>query len=313
VNAPAAAGATTDLIQPFRIEGGEVRGRLVRLSATTREILGRHAYPPPVAALLAESLALTAALAAALKFDGIFTFQLKGDGPVRLLVADVATGGKMRGYAQADAARVPERVSPSVPALLGKGHLALTVDQGPHTDRYQGIVDLQGETLADCARHYFERSEQIDTQFHVASAEADGGWGAAALMIQRMPPAGAVDLSWRDTVEDWRRARAIAATIALRELLDPALSPHILLHRLFNEDGVRVYRPHPLAFGCRCSRERAERVVRSIPPEERQDLKIDGRIVVTCEFCGTVYRFDDAALADGGVSPQFRHEAPAGQ
>ena len=308
---PAGAGGSTDLIQPFRIEGGEVRGRLVRLSATTREILGRHAYPPPVAALLAESLALTAALAAALKFDGIFTFQLKGDGPVRLLVADVATGGKMRGYAQVDAAKVPERVAPSVPALVGKGYLALTVDQGPHTDRYQGIVDLAGDTLADCARHYFERSEQIDTQFHVASAETDGGWDAAALMIQRMPPAGAVDLSWRDVVEDWRRARALAATITARELLGSALSPHALLHRLFHEDGVRVYRPLPLAFGCRCSRERAERVVRSIPAEDRADLKVDGRIVVTCEFCGTVYDFDDAALAGPEEPPHFRHDAPA--
>ena len=304
----ASVGIGADFIQPFRIEGGEVRGRLVRLSEVTREILGRHDYPRPVASLLAEALALTAALAAALKYEGIFTFQLKGDGPVRLLVADIATGGALRGYAQFDAQHLATREFGAprlgVPALLGTGYLALTVDQGPDTERYQGIVDLAGETLADCARHYFERSEQIDTQFRVAASESPAGeagrtsgWTASALMIQRMPQATALDDSWRDSLEDWRRARALAGTLSDGELLDPALPPGDLLLRLFHEDGIRAYPAQALRFGCRCSAARAEWVVRSIPEEERGELKIAGRIVVTCEFCGRAYEFDDAALA----------------
>ena len=146
-----------DLIQPFRIDPFALRGRLVRLGPTIDRILSQHDYPEPVAAVLGEAITLAIVLAGALKYEGVFTLQTKSDGPVRLIVADVSTEGAVRGYAQYDRERLPELRpgSPSVPELIGSGYIAFTVDQGEHTERYQGIVELAGATLAECAQHYF--------------------------------------------------------------------------------------------------------------------------------------------------------------
>ena len=289
-----------DLIQPFKIEGQAVRGRLVRLGPLIDTVLDRHQYPPEVAELLGEMVALAAGLAGALKYEGVFTLQTKGDGPVRLMVADVTSEGDVRGYAQFDAERLAAVTSTasggslSVPKLLGAGYLAFTVDQGAHTERYQGIVELTGATLADCIHHYFRQSEQLDSVVKVAAGRGTGGWRAGALMLQRLPPAqGAAD-----EVEDgWRRALAFMASSTQRELLDERLSPNELLYRLFHEDGVRVFTPSNLRAGCRCSRERVERVLRSLPPGEIDSFKIDGQIIVTCEFCSARYDFTDAQVA----------------
>lgn len=295
------APLTDDLIQPFRIEGSEVRGQLVRLGSVADEVLRRHDYPTPVATLLGETLALSAVLAGALKYDGIFTFQTKGDGPVSLVVADLMSGGAMRGYAQFDqkkleAAGLANGAAP-VPALLGKGYLAFTVDQGADTDRYQGIVELTGNSLSECARHYFERSEQIQTSIKSAAGRGpDGRWRAAALMIQRMPPVAGAEAA--DAEETWQKTLALAGTCTDKELLDPALEPHALLYRLFHEDGVRAFTPRPLRFGCRCSEERAVRVLRSFPRAELKELEVDGRIQMTCEFCRETYNFDPDALPE---------------
>jgi molecular chaperone Hsp33 len=304
---PARSGTAVpdDLIQPFKIEGQAVRGRLVRLGPLINTVLDRHQYPPEVAELLGEMVALAAGLAGALKYDGVFTLQTKGDGPVRLMVADVTSDGDVRGYAQFDAERlaavtsVASGAALSAPKLLGAGYLAFTVDQGPHTERYQGIVELTGATLADCVHHYFRQSEQLDSVVKVAAGRAKGGWRAGALMLQRLPPApGAAD-----EVEDgWRRALAFMASSTEQELLDERLSPNELLYRLFHEDGVRVFAPSSLRAGCRCSRERVERVLRSLPADEIDSFKVDGLITVTCEFCNTSYPFTDsevAALKDG--------------
>src|SRR5262245_48154661 len=255
-----------DMIQPFKIEGQAIRGRFVRLGPLVQEILGRHDYPPAVAAMLAEMLALAATLAATLKYDGVFTLQTKGDGPIRLMVADVTSGGELRGYAQFDKERLARLGDGtlSVPKLLGAGYLAFTVDQGAHTERYQGIVELTGATLADCVHHYFRQSEQLDSVVKVAAGRATGGWRAGALMLQRLPPAaGAAD----EAEDGWRRALAFMASSTDQELLDAQLAPNDLLYRLFHEDGVRVFRQSNLRAGCRCSRERVERVLRAMPDE----------------------------------------------
>lgn len=295
-----------DLVQPFRIEGTDVRGRLVRLGPAIDEVLTRHDYPAAVAGLLGEASVLASALAAVLKYDGVFTFQAKGDGPVRLLVADVTTKGAVRGYAQHDPVRLAGALegqahgsvmADAVPRLLGKGYLAFTVDQGTHTELYQGIVELSGATLADCVRHYFTRSEQIETDVLVAAGRIDGKWRAASLVIQRMPEPAAEGAVFRDAEEEWRRARALLQTCTRDELLDFSLPPGALLFRLFHEDGVRVYQPSPLRFGCRCSHERAVRVLKSISVDQLDEFKVDGRVVMTCEFCGTHYEFDDDAIA----------------
>jgi molecular chaperone Hsp33 len=215
------------------------------------------------------------------------------------MVADVTSGGDVRGYAQFDAERLMRLGDGplSVPRLLGAGYLAFTVDQGSHTERYQGIVELIGATLVDCMHHYFQQSEQFDAAIRVAVGaprRAGDSWRASALMLQRLPPAaGAAD----EIEESWRRALALMASSKNPEMLDPDLGPNDLLYRLFHEDGVRVFTPHRVQAGCRCSRERVERVIRSLPPAELDELKVDGRLAVTCEFCNSSYEFDEADVA----------------
>lgn len=291
-----------DFVQPFQIEPFALRGRVTRLGPLIDEILTRHAYPEPVAAMLGEMIALAIVLAGALKYEGVFTLQTKGDGPIRLMVADVTTSGAVRGYAQVDQAKLEAAsgAGAAVPRLLGAGYLALTVDQGEHTDRYQGIVELQGPTLAHCVHHYFRQSEQVEAALKVAVARVPdrGGvprWRAGALMIQRLPrEASALEREAED--EGWRRAAILMSSSTSAELVDPDLSSEALLFRLFHEDGVRVHPPHRLVAQCRCSRERVATVLRALKPEDLADMKVDGRVVVTCEFCGTVYPFDAEAL-----------------
>ena len=185
-----------DLVLPFEIKPLGVRGRLVRLGAAVDDILHRHDYPPPVSALLAEAVALTAMLGAMLKFDGKFILQTKTDGPVDMIVADYVSPGRIRGYARFDAARVAALESPTQQALLGNGYLAMTVDQGPDMERYQGIVPLHGEDLTAAAHGYFEKSEQIPTRIRLAAgplmqrgSKAES-WRAGAIMVQHLPREG---------------------------------------------------------------------------------------------------------------------------
>lgn len=297
-------GPPDDLIQPFRIERFGLRGRFVRLGPVADTILSRHNYPEPIAQLLGESLALTAALAGALKYEGVFTLQTKGDGPVPLLVTDATSDGALRGYAQIAEDRAGELPAEPpdnpVPHLLGSGHLAFTVDQGPSSQRYQGVVALEGGTLSECAHHYFQQSEQLETGIVLAAGRAGGNgavphWRASALMIQYLPEEGGFET---EAVEDgWRNAMALMSTVKRRELLDPDISARELLYKLFHEEGVRAYRVKPLDARCRCSRGRIERVLAAMPRDDIEDMKIDGEIVVTCQFCSAQYRFDDAALA----------------
>ncbi len=297
-----------DAIQPFMIEDLRLRGRLVRLGPAVDSIVTRHAYPEPVAALLAETLVLACTLANTIKYDGIFTLQAQCDGPVRILVADVTSAGHVRAYAGLDRARFDDLTDQApgnpVPRYLGAGHLAFTVDQGPRTERYQGIVDLAGPTLAACAQHYFRQSEQIETVIHLAVGRPTGHWRAGGLMIQRLPLDQAdFDTAWNmeslaeeEREDGWRRVAALIGSVKDAELLDPALAPPQLLYRLFHEDGVRIYRRRPLADRCRCSRERAGNTLRMLERHELDDAKVDGAVVVTCQFCNRHERFDDRDL-----------------
>jgi len=296
-----------DLVEPFQIEPYQLRGRLVRLGPMLDRIIRRHDYPPAVGTLLGEAIVLAVALASTLKYDGVFTLQTKGDGPIRLLVADVTTSGAVRGYAQYDAAKLAEAGATgaaSVPRLLGAGYLAFTVDQGEDTERYQGIVALEGASLAECIHHYFRQSEQIAAGIKVAVDHgSEGAWRGGCLLIQKLPDDERSEfLGTREELEDaWRRALILMGSATSQELTDPELTPEDLLFRLFHEDGVRVFRTHGMRAECRCSRERIDRVLRSLPFEERQDLgEADGSVTVTCQFCNASYRFerdDVAAIA----------------
>ena len=301
-----------DQALPFQLDALGVRGRLVRLGASLDAVIERHGYPLAVARPLAEAMVLCAALATSLKYDGIFTLQISGDGPIRLLVTDLTTDGALRGYAQFDSWKLAvalgaghngEAPEGYVPKLFGRGRLAFTVDQGQHTQRYQGVVPLEGATLADCAHTYFRQSEQLPTGIKIAARRtANGGthhWRASALMVQQMPDfdAGRIDVDREQREDDWRKAVILMASATEAEMLDARLPATTLLHRLFHAEQPRLFTRRPFVARCRCSRERIDRVLRSIRREELDDLRdTSGRVAVKCEFCSTEYTYDDRDL-----------------
>lgn len=295
-----------DLIQPFDLEVPGLRGRLVRMGPLVQTVLSHHAYPEAVAGLLGEALALVGVLSSMLKFDGIFTLQTKGDGPVSMLVADMTAAGELRGYADFDQARLAALAAsgaetPAARALLGNGYIAFTVDQGAHTERYQGIVELTGDSLDDCVQHYFRQSEQLKTAVKLSAARVDGAWRAGGLLLQQLPEeeslaAARAPEPATDQEDHWRRAVVLMASCSDQELLDLGLPANDLLYRLFHQEQVRVYQPRPLVKGCRCSRERLARILGSLPRDEVADMKVEGEVVMTCQFCNIDFRFDDAAL-----------------
>jgi len=292
-----------DLILPFQADQADVVGRLVKLGPTVDTILSRHDYPEPVSQLLGEAVALTALLGAALKFEGKFILQASTDGPVDLLVADYQVPGGLRGYARFS----PERLAELGPEgrLLGEGHLAMTIDRGAETERYQGVVPLEGETLTEAADTYFRQSEQLPTFIRLAVARhyragTSGAWTwrAGGLLMQKLTREGGRASASEFEEEDWTRARALAETVEDHELLDPLLPPDRLLYRLFHEEQVRAYRAIPLESYCSCSRERVEELLRRFSAEDLADMVVDGEVWVTCEFCNSRYRFDPASFAD---------------
>jgi molecular chaperone Hsp33 len=294
-----------DLILPFQAEQAEVLGRLVKLGPVVDTILSRHAYPDAVSRLLGEAVALTALLGAALKFEGKFILQASTDGPVDLLVADYQAPGGLRGYARFSSEQVA--ALPEDAPLLGRGHLALTIDRGMDTERYQGVVPLEGESLAEAADIYFRQSEQLPTFIKLAVAQhyqAGQGdrpwtWRAGGLLVQKLTGEGG-RREGREaafTEEDWTRAKALAETVEDHELLDPMLPPDRLLYRLFHEEQVRAYRAIPLESYCSCSKARVEELLQRFSDKDLADMVVDGEVCVTCEFCNSAYRFDPASFA----------------
>lgn len=290
--------APTDLLRPFQLERSQIRGRFVRLGATIDRVVNGHDYPEPVRRLLGELLVLAGGLAGGLKFEGQFSLQIRGQGALRLMVADCTNDGQMRGYASFDAERIAAMDQPDNQALLGAGLLALTVDQtraGGET--YQGVVELEGRTLADAMLHYFRRSEQVRTGIRLALSRdpASGAWSGGAIILQALPEADPLAGEARE--DDWVEAMVLLQTASDDELTDRALAPDTLLFRLFHETGVRVFEPLALAPGCSCD-ERVERVLLTFPDEDIEDMRLDdGAIEVTCEFCGSRYRYDRDRLA----------------
>ena len=274
-------------ILPFHLDERPVRGRLVRLGPLADALLSRHDYQPAIAQLSGEAMALTAGLAAALKFEGSFSLQAKGDGPVSLFLADCTNAGALRGYAKVNQERLAGLEALNAATLLGKGYLAFTCDQGPDMDRYQGIVAIEGETLTDMTGEYFRNSEQLDTYVKLACAETPNGWRASALLMERVAGAGWLDqqMDQEQQQEAWQTATILARTISNEELLDDTLSGEQLLHRLFHAEGLRLDRPKPLSFGCRCSRERLLNVLGGFSTDDLDHMADEGAITMTCEFC----------------------------
>ncbi len=300
---------TGDFVLPFEVKPLGVRGRIVRMGAVIDDMLNRHDYPPPVSALVAQSVSIAALLGTALKFQGKFILQTKSSGPVSMLVADFVSPNGVRGVAKFDQDRLAHLTTHSEKDLLGEGHLAMTVDQGSDMDRYQGIVALGDATLADAAHNYFQQSEQIPTRLRVAAGplqvrgEKGSHWRAGAIVVQHLPRDGGISsvaYSSGDAPEgeeqpaendDWVKARLLLDTVEDHELLDPTLSSEELLYRLFHEDGVTVYPAIALERHCTCSREAVLAMLQNFTVEERAAMVENGAIKVTCEFCSTDYTF----------------------
>ena len=291
---------TDDLVAAFAVEDHPARGRIVRLGAAIDDILSRHAYPEPVADLLGEACALAALVGASLKFEGRLIVQAQGDGPVQYVVADYDTSGALRGYCRFDPARVAEVSTgfarPGAKTLLGEGLFIMTLDPADQNERQQGIVAIEGETLALCAEQYFSQSEQTPTRVKLAVAElqnsAGRSWRAGGAILQNI----AGDDARGDTEDAWDHCRVLFDTIGEDELVDPTVPPETLLYRLFHEDGVRLFPAKPLAARCRCDEDRILGMLRTFAPEERADMLEGDRIVVTCEYCSRRYDIDPAAV-----------------
>lgn len=299
----APAAADLDRALGFTIPSRSARGRLVRLGPVLDTILAAHAYPPAIEALLAEALTLTALIGSTLKdAGGQLTMQTQTQaGVVSLLVCDYR-GGELRGYVQYDAdmlASQPEK--PSLFGLFGAGYLTITFDQAATKERYQGIVPLDGETLAQAAESYFVQSEQIPTLVRVGMARgADGRHHAGGLFVQHLPEGelGRDRLHTRLDHPEWEHVAALASTISATELADPALTLDDIVWRLFNEEEeVRLLAGLPLARGCRCSADYIAQVIAKFPVEEQQAMAgDDGMITVDCAFCAKKFPLPVGAL-----------------
>jgi molecular chaperone Hsp33 len=306
--------AGQDAVIPFQVEPLDVRGRAVQIGPMLDTILDRHKYPEPVSRLLAETVVLTVLLGTALKFEGKFILQTQTDGPVSMIVTDYTTPGSVRAYARYDADAVANLETPDPISLLGKGTLAMTIDQGEYTQRYQGIVQLDGVGLEEVARRYFRQSEQIPTELRLAVGEVltrnEGGrprhnWTAGGVLLQFLPDSTErmrqKDLHGGDGADEdnkfqeddaWSEAQALMQTIDDVELTDGSVEPERLLYRLFHEHGVRVFEGVSVNDNCSCSAEKVEGVLAGLSQEERNESVEDGKISVTCEFCSSTYSFD---------------------
>lgn len=295
-----------NFFQIFQLETSHIRGRVVRMGSVLDDILEAHDYPLPIAHLVAETIMLTLALSSMLKYEGIFTLQVQGDGPLKMLVCDVTSAGVVRACASFDAERfqnsreqlaalkTKESSQNHLAQYLGKGYISFTVDQGKYTDRYQGIVELKGASMVDCVQHYFMQSEQIGTGVKMAVGKREGKWRAGAIMLQHMPEedvniqAGSGNLD----EDDWRRAMILLDSCTDDEFLDSSLGADELLMRLFHEEGVRVYDRHDIKKGCRCDAQRVENILYSMGEDDITHMSVNGHIEMTCEFCSQIYTFD---------------------
>ena len=314
--------AVDDAVFPFHVDALDLRGRVVRLGPMVDAILSGHGYPLPVTKLLGEAIVLGVLLGSALKIEGRFIMQTQSDGPVPMLVVDFTSPGRVRACARFDKARVAaatEHGEDFPGALLGHGHLAMTIDQGADMSRYQGLVAIEGGDLEAAAHEYFRRSEQIPTRVRLAVAEdfhagPDGlqrRWRAGGILLQFLPKseerARRADLDPGDAPEGftppvvteddaWVEGRSLVDTVEDIELLDPALSHERLLYRLFHERGVRVFRSAPLVAQCSCSRERITDMLGRFSQDDRDHMVENGAISVTCEFCNATYVVDPKEL-----------------
>jgi len=291
-----AAGETGyDRVLGFTLPARHARGRLVRLGPVLETVLSAHAYPAPIKHLLAEALVLTALIGSLLKEgEGQLTMQAQTEGGiVDLLVCDYR-GGEVRGYVRHDAERLAMLgANPSLYALFGQAYLAVTFDMMTSGERYQGIVPLEGASLAEACEHYFAQSEQVPTLIRVAVRSDAEGCVGAGMLVQHLAEGeqGRERLHVRMDHPEWEHVAALAGSIRHEELVDADLSLEMLAWRLFHEEPeVRVLPGARLERGCRCSVVHYEQVIAKFPEEDRVAMRDEaGLIVVDCAFCSRLF------------------------
>lgn len=278
----------TDFSQRFIFDNSDARGELVALERSYAEVLAKHPYPEPVAQLLGEFMAAAALLVGTMKFDGLLILQARSEGPVPLLMIECSSERELRGLARYEAGQIA--ADATLADLMPNGVLALTVDPA-EGQRYQGIVDLDGETLSDCFTNYFVMSQQVNTRFWL---NADGK-RARGLVVQQLPADRIKDEDER--AADWQHLIALANTLKAEELL--GLDNETILHRLYHEESVRLFDEQPLRFHCSCSRERSGTALVSLGLEDALNLAREqgGKVEIDCQFCNQQYLFDAADIA----------------
>lgn len=300
-----------DIVQNFQLESSALRGRIIRLGGVIDDILTPHGYPKHITHLVAETTVLTGLLSSMLEYEGVFTMQTRGEGPVSLLVSDMTAKGDLRGCAHFDEERVSHAIEQlsvmkstegsqnHLAQLLGKGHIVFTVDPGTGKENmHQAIVELKGSSMVDCVQHYFTQTANIGTGIKMAVGQRDGKWRAAAIMLQNLPEEGQNTAAGTGNIDEdaWRRAMILLESCTEDELLDETLHPNELLLRLFHEDGVIVYPSLPVVKSCRCSEEKVENMLIMMPKDDRDYMAEDGQIKMRCEFCSDEFVFDANAI-----------------
>jgi molecular chaperone Hsp33 len=263
-------------------ENAPLRGELVQLGATWRAVLQRRDYPPVLQNLLGELMAAAALLSATIKFEGSLIMQMQGSGPVQLLVVECTSQRTMRATAKWNGMPVGSRIA----ELLGNGHFVIAIVPDGGKQSYQGVVGLEGETVAQILEHYMALSEQLQTRLWLACNDEM----SCGVLLQKLPEGTSPD------TDAWTRVVTLGESITRQELL--TLPGVQLLHRLYHQERVRVFEPHPVAFRCSCSHDRVTAMLRLLGHAEICSIIAErGSVEVNCDFCGRHYRFDrvDAA------------------
>ncbi|WP_334644931.1 Hsp33 family molecular chaperone HslO [Klebsiella aerogenes] len=275
-----------DQLHRYLFENYAVRGELVTVSDTLEQILANHSYPQPVKTVLSELLVATSLLTATLKFAGDITVQLQGDGPLSLAVINGNNQQQLRGVARVQG-EIPEGAD--LKTLVGNGYLVITISP-QEGERYQGVVGLEGDTLAACLEDYFQRSEQLPTRLFIRTGENDGKAVAGGMLLQVMPAQDA-------QLNDFEHLATLTETIKAEELF--TLPATDVLWRLYHEEEVTVYDPQDVEFKCTCSRQRCADALKTLPDEEVDSILADeGEIDMHCDYCGNHYLFNAMDIAE---------------
>lgn len=275
-----------DQLHRYLFENFAVRGELVTVSETWKQIMENHDYPAPVKTILGELLVATSLLTATLKFDGDITVQLQGDGPMTLAVINGNNNQQMRGVARFKG-EIP--ADADLKTLVGNGYLVITITPA-QGERYQGVVGLEGDTLAACLEDYFLRSEQLPTRLFIRTGDVDGQPAAGGMLLQVLPAQDA-------QADDFNHLVALTETIKAEELL--TLPANDVLWRLYHEEEVTLYDPQNVEFKCTCSRERCADALRTLPDEEVDSIIAEeGEIDMNCDYCGNHYVFNSMDIAE---------------